>query len=228
MKEPALLGAVAMLLIAGCAVKNAKPPAVERHYDVQPQVIYRIDDHRFISLENYTDCHHGTTYYNDTHQGIRTELGWASKENYRGRLINADPTGQNIVIPNSTPPKFACPDKGCRVSFAYSTDGGRTFKGEWYMSNTQTPYLDSADYIMAATADRIYIAKRWGSRDYSVTQYPLIPGIDLRKEYPPGVRGASFKASDRPDYLKGLRTPSGQEYLSCDDSIRPKNLPAKK
>ncbi|WP_420993835.1 T6SS immunity protein Tli3 family protein [Cupriavidus sp. 30B13] len=219
-------GTAALLLIAGCAVKNVNPPEVERHYDVPPQVIYRIDDHRFVSLENYADCHHGTTYYNDTRQGIRTELGEDSIENYRGRLINADPSGRYIVIPSSFPPDDACPDKGCNISFIYSTDGGRSFWGTYYMRNSWQPFKDSADYIVAATADRIYIAKKWGSRDYSVTQYPLIPGIDLRKEYPPGVRGASFIASDRPDYLKGLRTPSGQEYLSCDDSIRPKNLPA--
>ncbi|WER49311.1 hypothetical protein CupriaWKF_19345 [Cupriavidus sp. WKF15] len=223
-----ILGAVAMLMIAGCAVKNANPPEIERNYDVPPQVIYQIDDHRFFSLESYSDCHHGTTYYNDTRQGIRTKLGWASKENYRGRLINADPTGQNIVIPNSTPPKFACPDKGCRVSFAYSTDGGRTFQGEWYMRNTQSPYQDSANYIIAATADRIYIAEKWGSDDYYVEQYPLIPGIDLSKELPPGIKGDRFSASKRPDYLKGVHTPSGQEYLFCDDSVRPMNLPPKR
>ncbi len=101
------------------------------------------------------------------------------------------------------------------------------------MRNTWRPYEDSANYIVVATADRIYIAKKWGSDDYSVVQYPLFPGIDFRKkyapeDYPPGVRGDRFAASKRPDYLKGLRTPSGQEYLSCDDSIRPTNLPKSK
>ncbi|MGK3144644.1 T6SS immunity protein Tli3 family protein, partial [Pantoea sp. C2G6] len=28
-------------------------------FDVPPQVIYRIDDHRFFTLENYKDCAHG-------------------------------------------------------------------------------------------------------------------------------------------------------------------------
>ncbi|WER49307.1 hypothetical protein CupriaWKF_19325 [Cupriavidus sp. WKF15] len=225
-----ILSTAAILLTAGCAVQGSNPSTVEQHYDVPPQVIYRIDDHRFISLENYKDCHYGTTYYNDIKLGIRTRFGRGGGiENYRGRLINADPSGRYIVVPSSFHPNGACPDKGCNIAFIYSTDAGRTFQsGGYYISNTQTPYLDSADYIVTATADRIYIAKKWGSRDYSVEQYPLIPGIDLRKELPPGIKGDRFRASDRPDYLKGLRTPSGQEYLSCDDSIRPKNLPPKK
>ena len=59
-------------LLFGCATP---PPYVgppeDAVYDVPPQVIYRIDDHRFVTLENYRDCHHGVTYYNDAKQGIR-------------------------------------------------------------------------------------------------------------------------------------------------------------
>jgi len=217
------------LLASGCAIPPPNQPKEEPLYDVQPQVIYRIDDHRFISLENYRDCTFGKTYYNDSQQGIHLELGRGTFENYRGRLINADPSGRNIVIPSSRPPHYGCPDKGCNVSFYYSTDGGRTFQeGDYYIRNRQDPYEYSANYIVAAGSDRIYIAEKWGSRDYSVLQYPLIPGIDLRKEYPPGVKGASFAASKRPNYLDGLRTPSGQEYIACDDSIRPTNLPKSK
>ncbi|WP_423194432.1 T6SS immunity protein Tli3 family protein [Cupriavidus sp. H18C2] len=202
-----------------------------RNFDVPPQVIYRIDDHRFITLENYRDCRHGTAYYNDTQQGIRTRLGDESIENYQGRLINADSTGRNIVIPSSEPPRISCPDKGCNVGFVYSTDGGRSFlSGGYYMRNVRRPYDESKRYIVAATTDRIYIAEKWGAKDYFVIQYPLAPGIDLRPfrpDEPPRpkvqtpVKGDTFAASRRPNYLDGLRTPSGQEYVSCDDSIRP-------
>ncbi|MBV8157699.1 MAG: hypothetical protein JO278_08580 [Dyella sp.] len=231
MRQATILGIVIVLSVAGCAGQRPTPPDnAEPHYDVQPQVIYRIDDHRYISLENYRDCNFGTTYYNDSRQGIRFELGRGTFENYRGRLINADPSGRYLVLPSSRPPHYGCPDKGCNVSFYYSTDGGRTFqRGGYYMRNMLDPYEYSADYIVAAGADRIYIARKVGKTvdDYGVDQYPLLPGIDLRKAYPPGVRGDSFLASRRLDYLDGLRTPSGQEYLSCDDSIRPANLPAK-
>lgn len=219
------IGVVAALL-TGCAQKNWRLATPPPDYDVPPQAIYWFDDHRYISLENYKDCHHGTTYYNDPRQGIRTRLGRYGIENYQGRLINADPTGQIIVIPSSYTPDGVCPDKGCNISFVYSTDGGRSFRGWYYMRNTQTPYEDSKNYIVAATSDRVYISDKWRPGDYNVTQYPLIPGGGMALELPSGIRYEHFPSEKRPDYLKGLRTPSGQEYISCDDSIRPANLPA--
>ncbi|RZT31313.1 T6SS immunity protein Tli3 family protein [Cupriavidus agavae] len=220
----------ATIMANGCAVKQQTPPRKIRNYDVPPQVIYRIDDQRFVTLENYRDCHHGTTYYNDTRQGIRTKLGTDSFENYQGRLINADPSGQNLAFPASDPPERSSPERGSNMTVLYSTDGGRSFIGTYYMYNSWQVFRDSADYIIAVTSDRLYIASKVGRTvdDFGVDQLPLNPGIDLRKAYPPGVRGDSFLASRRPNYLNGLRTPSGQEYLSCDPSIRPTNLPEKK
>lgn len=215
------------LAISGCSGLPGNTEKLELIDAVPPQVIYRIDDHRFITLEDYEDCHYGTTYYNDTQQNIRTKFGrGCGIANYRGRLINADPTGRNIVVPSSYLPKGVCPDKGCSIAFIYSTNAGRTFQsGGYYMKNTQTPYIDSAKYIFAVNADRLYIAKKWGERDYLVEEYPLLPGIDLRTKLPPGVFGDRFSAAKRPNYLDGLRTPSGQEYIKCDDSIRPAIAP---
>jgi hypothetical protein len=191
------------------------------NYDVPAQVIYRIDDHRFISLENYSDCNHGDTYYNDTKEVIHKKLGRNGIENFQGRLINADPTGKNIVIPSSQPPERACSDRGCSVSLIYSTDSGRTFHGMVYMKSFD-PFRYSKDYTMAVNGDRLYVAEKIQDDAY-VIEYPLVQGIDLTKPYPPGVRGSSFTASWRPTYLSGLRTPSGQERFTCDASIRPKN-----
>ncbi|MDT6961416.1 hypothetical protein QTN24_07885 [Cupriavidus sp. SZY C1] len=220
--------AIAAFLTTGCAKPSSNRSDEVSSFDVPPQVIYRIDDHRFVSLEDYKHCYFGTTYYNDTRQGIRTKFGRGGGiASYRGRLINADPTGQNIVIPSSYPPNAACPDKGCNIAFIYSTDAGRTFlSGGYYLRNSISPFKDSENYTVAASSDRIYIARRVTSapNDFYVRQYPLVPGIDLRQPYPPGVRGASFSSLDRPNYLNGLRTPSGQEYVSCDDSIRPANV----
>ncbi|MFO6300691.1 T6SS immunity protein Tli3 family protein, partial [Rahnella selenatireducens] len=40
--------------------------------DVEPQVIYRIDGHRFFTLEKYMDCSRGGfVYYNDTNKKIK-------------------------------------------------------------------------------------------------------------------------------------------------------------
>ena len=158
----ALLVSVAML--TSCVSdeersRYSQPPPTP-NYDVPAQVIYRIDDHRFISLENYSDCNHGDTYYNDTKEVIRKKLGRNGIENFQGRLINADPTGKNIVIPSSQPPERACSDRGCSVSLIYSTDSGRTFHGMVYMKSFD-PFRDSKDYTMAVNGDRLYVAERF-------------------------------------------------------------------
>ncbi|HBZ14757.1 MAG TPA: hypothetical protein DEO73_03220 [Pantoea sp.] len=44
--------------------------------DVEPQVVYRIDDHRFFTLEKYLDCSYGGfVYYNDTNKKIKIYAG---------------------------------------------------------------------------------------------------------------------------------------------------------
>jgi hypothetical protein len=193
------------------------------HYDVPAQVIYRIDDHRYVSFENYSDCFHGDAFYIDTRLGIRTDLGREGVENFQGKLINADPSGRNLVFPMAAPPHTACSDRSCSTPLIYSTDSGRTFHGMVYMK-TFNPFNRSKDYTMAANGDRLYVAEKIQDDAY-VIEYPLVQGIDLTKPYPLGVRGSSFTASRRPTYLSGLRSPSGQDRFTCDASIRPSNPP---
>jgi hypothetical protein len=191
-------------------------------YDSPPQVIYRIDDHRFITLEKYRDCNHGTTYYNDTKAGIRQVLGRAGIENFQGRLINADPTGRNIAIPSAGPPELACGDRGCTTSLIYSTDGGRTFAGVSYM-NSFHPFQDSSDYTIIATPDKLFVVQSV-SGDLRVRQFPLAPGIDLDRPYPPGLHSdGGWDSKKKLLPTDPLRSPSGQERFTCDASIKPTN-----
>ncbi|MFM0327375.1 T6SS immunity protein Tli3 family protein, partial [Caballeronia glebae] len=190
-------------------------------YDVPPQVIYRIDDYRFITLEHYRDCSHGDTYYNDSKTSIRTYLGRGGIENYQGTLIIADSSERNVVIPSSAPPNFACSDRGCTVSMIYSTDSGKTFRGTKYMLSFD-PYSDSRDMTIVATSDSIYVARR-SAIDTMVDKYPLNPAVDLNKPYPPGFLNEGAWAAKRKLMPDNLHSPSGQERLSCDASIRPSN-----
>jgi hypothetical protein len=227
--------AVVLVVMQGCSSKNSSKPYVFMlsdffkvkvlPYDSPQQVIYRIDDHRFVTLERYRDCYHGQAYYNDTRASIHYSLGRASIEDFQGRLINADPTGRNLVFPSGGPPQLACPDRGCTVKLLYSTDGGRTFDDLNYM-NTGDPFEDSKRYTVAVTGDKLFVAQAdYGDEngDAYVREYPLVPGIDLRKPYPPGIRGSSFAASKRPQYLRGVVTPSGLDRITCDASIKPTN-----
>ncbi|KVL28315.1 hypothetical protein WS97_26875 [Burkholderia territorii] len=197
----------------------------ELPYDSPPQIIYRIDDHRFVTLENYRDCYHGDSYYNDTRAGIRKYLGRGMFENFQGRIVNADPSGTNIVFPLAYPDGLVCGngEKGCVVPFWYSTDGGKTFATKVYMDHSFNAFEDSEDYSIFVTKDRLYVANRSADDDAYVLEYPMVPGIDLSKPYPPGVKGGSFAASKRPGVFSKIRTPSGQDRIVCDASIKPTN-----
>ena len=221
----ALLVSVAMLTSCVSDEERSRysQPRPIPHYDVPAQVIYRIDDHRYVSFENYSDCFHGDAFYIDTRLGIRTDLGREGVENFQGKLINADPSGRDLVFPMAAPPHTACSDRSCSTPLIYSTDSGRTFHGMVYMK-TFNPFNRSKDYTMAANGDRLYVAEKTQDDAY-VIEYPLVQGIDLTKPYPLGVRGSSFTASRRPTYLSGLRSPSGQDRFTCDASIRPSNPP---
>ncbi|WP_243771542.1 hypothetical protein [Burkholderia sp. D-99] len=197
----------------------------ELPYDSPPQVIYRIDEYRFVTLERYRDCYHGESYYNDTRAGIRKFLGRGLFENFQGRIINADPTGENIVLPLAYPDGLVCGngEKGCVVPFWYSANGGKTFATKVYMDHSFNAFEDSKDYSIFVTKDRLYVANRSADNDAYVAEYPMMPGIDLSGPYPPGVKRGSFAASKRPGVFSKLRTPSGQDRITCDASIKPTN-----
>jgi len=57
--------------------------------DVDPQVVYRIDDNRFFTLEKYKDCEHGGfVYYHDTKKILRNLLVLAGTiKNHKMKLI---------------------------------------------------------------------------------------------------------------------------------------------
>jgi len=185
--------------------------------------VYQIDDHRFITLENYNSCG-GDVWYNDTKQGVRTKVGETWPTGFLGKLVIDDPTGMNVVIP--TVSTNLCGDRGCKSYAAYSTDGGRTFK--WFQYDREHIGFDSVEssrlYKFFVLRDRLYVVHRWsesyGTDDNdAVRQYPLVPGIDLSKPYPEGIHGDGFDVSARPGYITGVRTPTGQDHYICDASI---------
>lgn len=51
--------------------------------DAPAQVVFRLDDHRFLTLENYIACDKsGQVYYNDTLLGIKTRLEVYNRDHY--------------------------------------------------------------------------------------------------------------------------------------------------
>jgi len=225
MKRRIVPGLAALLALTACqqkwvyeAERNQRimatnPPRAT--YDVPPQVIYRIDDHRFITLENYNHCA-GNTWYNETKQGVRTNVGVTWPAGFKGKLIIDDPTGMNVAIPKVS--TNLCGDRGCMNYVGYSTGGGRTFA--WVQYDRNNISFESVEssmlYAFIVLSDRMYVLKRERySNDTYVTQYPLVSGIDLNKPYPEWIRGDSFRASNRPGFLSGFRTPSGDDHYVC-------------
>ncbi|MGU7851148.1 T6SS immunity protein Tli3 family protein [Burkholderia orbicola] len=222
---------VALLLLLMQACSAQKPysfnladflSAKELPYDSPPQVIYRLDDHRFVTLERYRDCYHGETFYNDTKTGIRRKLGRGTVENFQGRIVNADLTGMNLVFPSAVAPYTVCGDRGCNPVMAYSTDGGNTFHGMVYARNIYKPFEDSKKYTVTATKDAMYVSEKpMKTSDYLiVTRYPLVPGFVYGA-------GAKLPSGWRIEYgvplPENARTPSGQDRITCDASIKPTN-----
>ena len=201
----------------------------ELPYDSPPQVIYRIDDHRYVTLERYRDCYHGDSWYNDTRAGIRKLLSRGGIEDYQGKLINADPTGRNLVFPSGAPPHMASIDRGWSVELMYSTDGGKTFHALEYMPHSFDPFEDSKTYMAIATEDKLFIARKYQFRedmpdyDLMVDAYPLDPRVDLNKPYPPGFSSDGAWASKKKLIPRSLEILSADDHIHCDDSIKPTN-----
>jgi len=193
--------------------------AEELPYDTPPQVIYRIDDHRFVTLEHYRDCNHGESFYNDTKKNIKRKLGGNGYfENFQGTIVNADPSGKNLVFPLSYPPRLVCGDRGCTVKLWYSIDGGESFHAMTYSADNFNPFEYSKRYIVAATSDALYVSEKLGdtTSQTAVSRYRLVPGVVYSSKHGPIEE---YNAT----LPLGLSTPSGQDHITCDASIKPTN-----
>jgi hypothetical protein len=225
---------IAALTLAGCqtdyedmtAAQHAAYSRTGNLYTYKPdpnapvQVTYRIDEHRFVTLENYDRCY-GDNYYNDTQRGIHEKVWTGEPTDYRGRLVIDDPSGMNVVLPTAR--NSLCGNRGCTNLFAYSTDSGRTFRWLDYMKYSFRPSEDSEKFTIAVASNKLYVIEQILNNAY-VMQYPLVSGIDISKPYPPGIEGDGFSASSRPTFMSGVHTPSGQDHYICDASLRAPNL----
>ncbi|MFP3565143.1 hypothetical protein [Paraburkholderia sp. SIMBA_030] len=207
---------IAGIALPGCTTDlsalSYEKAVEEPHYDGPPKVIYRIDNHRFVALENYKRCY-GDTYYNNTRLGIRHKLARGGIVDYAGRLIVDDPTEMNVVIPSA--PGGGCSSRGCNASLVYSTDGGNTFHGMYYIEGSQAVTKDSERYTIAVTKDAFFVAKKVSDTTGLVVtaKYPLLPGhvYGEGKDLPEGKR-VEFNAK----MPSSLHTPSGQDRFVCD------------
>ncbi|PKE27426.1 hypothetical protein CWS43_27025 [Rahnella sp. AA] len=124
-----------------------------------PQVIYRIDKDRYLTLEDYTNCDDGSIYYHNDNKKIKTKLWFLSRGtmNYKGKFIWAAKNDDILALPFVRGDNDACGDplRGCAYSIlSVSNDGGKTFSNiKFHASNSSS----SKDYTIISTDNAIYI-----------------------------------------------------------------------
>jgi hypothetical protein len=125
------------LALSACAAGRASPPRPPQPTK-PPQVVYRIDDHRYFELTPDETCFGNMLYFVDTAKGIRSEVVTFDAVMNRTTLIIDAANDQYLVAP-VTRGGINCSSGGGACSAAampYSTDGGRTWKRVWSPGTT--------------------------------------------------------------------------------------------
>lgn len=139
--------------------------------DAPDQIIYRIDKDRFLTLENYISCDKGgQVYYNDTHRGIKTFVGFDndfydssynkgnSVSAYKGVIINEANNGY-LAFPGASTQQYCGSgnsQSGCPVFFYFSPDYGKTFIYNSIKDGYDTPKRFSKLKVVV-TNDGVYL-----------------------------------------------------------------------
>ena len=188
-----------------------------------PQIIYRIDKDRYFTLEEYTRCENGRTFYNNKAKGVHTMISPSSGYLFKGRLFWLSNRDDYLAFPiTANDNKAACKgsDKGCLNVVSVTTDGGKTIRSVAYGSNTQDPNGDTKDYDMLVTDDGFYLIDYWdGGRkptNGSVDKWNFNPDAKDSNPVHPGVTG--------PVYLKYFEIDVShviQEKMQCDRKLEP-------
>ncbi|NIG73664.1 hypothetical protein F3J34_08665 [Klebsiella sp. Ap-873] len=188
-----------------------------------PQIIYHIDKDRYFTLEEYTRCENGKTFYNNKAKGIHVKVANTSGYMFKGRFFWLSSRDDYLAFPlNDEKPACRGSDKGCMNVVAVTTDGGKTLRSVTYGSNTQDPNGDTKDYDMLVTNDGFYMieyafkersptsayALKWTFSPASKKSNPAYPGV-TGPIYQPEL---SFDVSQVP-----------QEIMKCDRKLEPKH-----
>lgn len=154
--------------LSACAQGGASPPSAPKLSEL-PQVVYRIDDHRYFELTPDETCFDNMLYFVDTAKGIRSEVVKFDAVMNRTTLIIDAANDQYLVAPVTRGGNTSCSSGGGACGsdkMPYSTDGGRTWRLAWSPGNT---------YDLMATGLTAYQSHRKGT----ITQ-----GLDLTLSKP--------------------------------------------
>ncbi len=183
-------------------------------FDVPPQVVYRIDDHRFFTLENYKDCDHGgIMYYNDTNKKIKRYINGGSDSN---SILEPNPTlfWKGVFVYAASDNVIAYPVM--RHSYNEKRSNGGVYLYHSNNSTRKSIYISASSY-------------RGGDLYVYVDDHNVY--LKGRPPYPKHFEAERFRipyAGDR-DYYdveipENIKTPSGVSRFTCDSTIKPINI----
>ena len=184
-----------------------------------PSIIYRIDEHRFFTLEQYNQKRGGMTYYNNTQKGIHQKILDSSACRYKGRLIWSTDRDDAFAFPSVLSSRYSqCVGTkyGCINVILVTLNGGKKFAptNAGFGITTYDPEYYSANFDIIVTSDGFYLGKSsyrqqmdeldspwWRVFYFSSTKLNYVHDNWGEDKNPP----------------KGLKTPSGQTRFDCSD-----------
>ncbi|EDT40927.1 hypothetical protein [Burkholderia ambifaria] len=209
-----IVAVVAVFLVA-CVHADRPVRKTLPEEDWHEYVVYRIDDHRYISIRSPQTCDghlDGNIYYNDTRSRVRTFVsftGSAANGLYRGYYaISASST--YIAIPALAFSKT----RGMLLRIYYSSDGGRTF--QWFLAGSRR-----SDIAIILNENKLYLT---GANEKDGLSYSGESGVvfDISKEmdwrishYKAGSSAFDKYAGNVYGIPRDQRSPSGETHWIC-------------
>ncbi|AIR03462.1 MULTISPECIES: hypothetical protein [Cedecea] len=184
-------------------------------FDVPPQVIYRIDDHRFFTLENYKDCDHGgLAYYNDTKNKIKKYVGGGSDSNailsanplmsWKGDFIYA--ASDNVVAYIERFPRMSDRDTHSGVFFAYEIGG------KYGLINVGADYESGLRKTILVTNSALYLKSPGAQNLLFTLPVTNTNSFDISEDGPKSAEGDAWPL---------VQTPLRTTRFTCDNTIKP-------
>ncbi|WP_157376016.1 hypothetical protein [Burkholderia ubonensis] len=209
-----LLTACSLLIPPGIPSGMTNPAARGTPISNYPErLVYRIDDHRYITIQGNRSCV-GMIWYYDTRLGVRTDvaatgltLGSGAFHGYYA--INSE----YVVIPAIEFSQMSGP----LLYIYYSRDGGRTFKSFLWGG-------DSADdNVVVLNGEDLYVGRRSGAPKGMRGALYLAYRYDLSRDISVGddQRVVNFKEAriDPRQVPLSTRSPSGVTGWTCEASM---------
>ncbi|MBF7954167.1 hypothetical protein [Rahnella victoriana] len=182
--------------------------------DVKPQVVYRIDGHRFFTLEKYLDCNNGGfVYYNDTNKKIKVLAGYEGEDK---RPQNEVTTMQkNDVLALNGKFVYAASDN----VIAYPT------RDVSYKYGNSTYYIAYKNISTPSKSAKFEVSSS-GSRTNIVTDDAIYVQVANRKET--YEKYTIPKKYDDPEWINSsgvkFSNVSQDDHFHCDNTIKPRRV----